>query len=68
MITTIGNKHAQVMWQEDEDGMPERAILVTNYAGSGVIEIKQGDSEIIVNYESVPELIKVMKTVKGMRD
>ena len=68
MITTIGNKHAQVMWQEDEDGMSERAILVTNYAGSGVIEIKQGDSEIIVNYESVPELIKVMKTVKGMRD
>lgn len=68
MITTIGNKHAQVIWQEDEEGIPEKAILVTNYEGGGMIEIKQGDSEILVNYESVPELIKVMKTVKGMRD
>ena len=68
MITTIGNKHAQLIWQEDEEGIPEKAILVTNYEGGGMIEIKQGDSEIIVNYESVPELIKVMKTVKGMHD
>jgi len=68
MITTIGNKHAQLIWQEDEEGIPEKAILVTNYEGGGMIEIKQGDSEIVVNYESVPELIKVMKTVKGMRD
>ncbi len=68
MITTIGNKHAQLIWQEDEEGIPEKAILVTNYEGGGMIEIKQGDAEIFVNYESVPELIKVMKTVKGMRD
>ena len=68
MITTIGNKHAQLIWQEDEEDIPEKAILVTNYEGGGMIEIKQGDAEIFVNYESVPELIKVMKTVKGMRD
>ena len=68
MISTIGSKHAQVIWQEDEEGTPEKAILVTNYAGSGLIEIKQGQSEILLNYESIPELIEAMKTVKGMRD
>ena len=68
MITTIGNKHAQIIWQEDEEGIPEKAILVTNYEGSSLIEIKQGDSEINVNYESIQELIKAIKTVKGMHD
>ena len=68
MITTVGNRHAQVIWQEDEEGIPEKAILVTNYYGSGLVEIKQGDSEINVNYESIPELIKAMKTAKGMHD
>ena len=68
MIATVGNKHSQVIWQEDEGDIPEKAILVTNYAGSGLIEIKQGQSEILLNYESIPELIEAMKTVKGMRD
>ena len=68
MISTVSNKHAQVIWQEDEEGTPEKAILVTNYPGSGLIEIKQGESEVSVNYESIPELIKAMKTVKGMHD
>ena len=68
MISTVSNKHAQVIWQEDEEGIPEKAILVTNYPGSGLIEIKQGESEVSVNYESIPELIKAMKTAKGMHD
>ena len=68
MIATVSNKHAQVIWQEDEGDIPEKAILVTNYAGSGLIEIKQGQSEILLNYESIPELIKAMKTAKGMHD
>lgn len=68
MTATVGNKHSQVIWQEDEEGIPEKAILVTNYAGSGLIEIKQGDAEINVNYESIPELIRAMKTAKGMHD
>ncbi len=68
MIATVSNKHSQVIWQEDEEGMPEKAILVTNYAGSGLVEIKQGDAEITVNYESIPELMRAMKAVKGMHD
>ena len=68
MITTVGNKHAQIVWQDDEEGIPEKAILVTNYAGSGLIEIKQGEAEVMVNYESIPELIKAMKAAKGMHD
>ena len=68
MIHTVSNKHAQIVWQGDDEGIPEKALLVTNYAGSALIEIKQGQSEILVNYESIPELVKVMKTVKGMHD
>jgi len=68
MITTIGNKHAQLIWQEDEEGIPEKAILVTNYEGAGMIEIKQGGAEIVVNYESIAELMRAMKAVKGMHD
>lgn len=68
MISTVINKHAQVIWQDDEEGIPEKAILVTNFYGSGLIEIKQGESEILVNYESIPELIKAMKAAKGMHD
>ena len=68
MIATVANSHTQVVWQKDDEGAPEKAILVTNFYGSGWIEIKQGQSEIMVNYESIPELIKAMKTVKGMRD
>ena len=69
MITTIGNKHTQVLWQsESECGMPEPPIIVTNYAGSNLIDLTQGSNTVDVNYESIPELIKVMKTVKGMHD
>lgn len=68
MIVTVGNKHAQVVWQKDDDGIPEKAILVTNYPGSGLIEIQQGNSGVHVNYESIPELIKAMNTAKGMHD
>ena len=68
MIYTVSNEHAQVIWQDDEEGMPEKAILVTNFSGSGLIEIKQGNSEINVNYESIPELMRAMKAVKGMHD
>ena len=48
--------------------MPEPPIIVTNYAGSNLIDLTQGSNTVNVNYESIPELIKVMKTVKGMRD
>ena len=68
MIYTVSNEHAQVIWQDDEEGIPEKAILVTNFSGSGLIEIKQGDAEINVNYESIPELIAAMKVAKGMHD
>ena len=68
MIATVANSHTQVVWQKDDEGAPEKAILVTNYETSGVIEIKQGTAEILVNHESVPELVKAMKDVKGMHD
>lgn len=68
MISTVSNAHAQIIWQDDEEGVPEKAILVTNYFGSGLVEIKQGKSEILVNYESIPELIKAIKAAKGMHD
>lgn len=68
MTYGVGSKYTQVIWQEDDEGIPEKAIVVTPYDGSGLVEIKQGRSEIYVNYESIPELMKAMKAVKGMRD
>ena len=54
MISTIGSKHAQSHLARRRGRQPEKAILVTDYECGGLIEIKQGESEIDVNYESIP--------------
>lgn len=68
MRTTVG-KHAQVMWQVgSDDSIAEPAIVCVNYFGSGVIELQQKNSTILINYEDIPELCAMMKTVKGMQE
>ena len=69
MITEVGNKHTYVLWQtETEMGVPEPAIVATNYPDANLLELVQGRSCINVNHESVPELIRMLNTVKGMKD
>lgn len=65
MILTVESAAAQVVWQEEsESEAPEQAILVTAYGGSKLIELKQCENEVVVNYESVPDLIKALKAAK----
>ena len=48
------------IWQECEDGIPEQAINIRDYS-DGSINIQQGKMVILVNKETLPELIKVLK-------
>ncbi len=54
-----GEQHHVVMWQTQEDGAPEPAILIERYSTS--FTIQQEDNRISMNYESIPELIKILK-------
>lgn len=60
------NKDAIVLWQDGEEGIPgEPALLITAY--SDCIEVKQEASEIRINMESMPELIKVLNGLKNSK-
>ncbi len=50
-----------MLWQTPpEDDTPEGAILIERFATS--FNLQQEDNRISVNYESIPDLIKVLKT------
>lgn len=51
-----------VVWQQVEDGVPEPAIIVTSY--SDIIELKQEDRYINLNYETVIKLCAYLKGLK----
>lgn len=50
------------IWQScgDGEGVPESAINIRDYTNR-MLEIRQGDDEIVINYETLPELIKVLR-------
>lgn len=50
------------IWQTDkEDGVPETALQIKEYSGGGVLEIRQDKMTIMVNMDTLPELIKVLR-------
>lgn len=51
------------IWQTDkqEGGAPEPAIQITEYSGSRSMEIRQDKNAIIVNIDTLPELMRVLK-------
>ena len=52
-----------IIWQADpEDSIAEAAILVQGY--SDVIELTQNEDTIRLNYETLNEFIKTLKTIK----
>lgn len=59
-VTLNGDYELYTIWQESKDGVPEQAINVRGY-DHGIFEIKQGKSEVLVNREALPELIKVLR-------
>jgi len=53
-----------VIWQDasDEYGVGEPALLLEGY--SDTITITQGDQSVIINYETIKELVKAMKVLQ----
>lgn len=49
------------IWQTCKEGVPEAAINVRDYNDGEIIEIRQGKKDILVNIETLPELIKVLQ-------
>lgn len=52
------------IWQQVEDGVSEQAISARTWDGSPnkrMIELKQGDNEILINGETVEELFKMLR-------
>lgn len=59
-------KESFTLWQESsEDSVPEPAFLIVPH--SDVVRIQQGGDQILLNYESVDELCKVLKQIKKNR-
>lgn len=61
-MTDTAQKDSTVLWQQQEDGMPEPALLIEAYGD--VIQITQEDQRINLNYRSVKELCSVLKSLK----
>lgn len=57
------SKYAVVMWQgepQDGQGLAEPALLIEFY--SDCISIKQDEDSVVINYESIPDLCKLLKS------
>lgn len=62
--TLNGDYLQATVWQAVEDGVAEPALALRTYDGSPngpLIEIKQGDHEILINAETIPDLCKLLK-------
>lgn len=53
-----------ILWQTGpHNGVAEPALLIKKYIGT--FEISQGgDHELIVNYETIPELIRLLRKIQ----
>ena len=50
------------IWQTNkDDSVPECAINITEYSGNRVLELQQDKDVILVNFDTLPELIKVLR-------
>lgn len=56
-----------VIWQEGdgESSIGEPALLVSVY--DGIFTIKQGGEEVNINYETIPELIRLLRDIRKER-
>lgn len=60
-MTQETNRDSFVAWQEVPEGVAEPAILVTPY--NDVFELQQLRNTILINYESIPDLIKLLRQI-----
>lgn len=67
MVHTTGAFTKAVIWQEGdgESSIGEPALLVSAY--SDVFTLKQGACEVNINYETIPELIRLLRDIRKER-
>jgi hypothetical protein len=54
-----------IVWQEVEDGVPEQALSIRTYDNGDnkpMIEIRQGENEVLINGETVDALGKLLRS------
>lgn len=57
-------KQSWTCWQTDnDDGIAEPALLIEDFYGSNIIGITQGNNRININYQSIDELCKHLKSI-----
>jgi hypothetical protein len=56
-------KESFIIWQEldTDSGLPEPALLIERY--NDIVSIQQGKEYINLNYDSIPELIKLLRKI-----
>ena len=62
-MTNVIDKRTTLIWQETdlEESLPEQALLIVSY--NDVVLIEQREMSLSINYDSIPELIKVLRTI-----
>lgn len=60
---TDAAKETKILWQNGSgEGVGEPALVITPYFGC--FQIEQGENIISINYETVADLCKVLKSMK----
>jgi hypothetical protein len=66
-MTEPNYKDSWTLWQTaPEDGLEEKPLILDCY--SDVISIKCNGESVKLNYESIPDLIKLLKHIKKEYD
>lgn len=62
-MTNAIDERTTLIWQETdlEELVPEQALLIVSYID--VVSIEQREMSLYINYDSIPELIKVLRTI-----
>jgi hypothetical protein len=64
--TLNGDYRQATVWQEVDDGVPEQALSIRTYDGGNnkpLVEIRQGEHEILINGETVEALGKLLRSM-----
>lgn len=66
-MTESNYKDSYTLWQTaPEDGIEEKPLIIEPY--SDVISIKSNGESVNLNYESIPEFIKLLQKLKKNYD
>jgi hypothetical protein len=61
LATPKGGISRAFIWQDCKDGAAEPALLWADYPSSRLVELRQGQSTILINYETINELCRMFR-------